>query len=172
RRLAARLLGLLACSVDFPSLISECGFGGIRKSAPIRRFVFSTLSRVSAMTIFRFTGQILPRTYTITMENHPTLKVWDYKSKADTGTMDISIENNEITVLVDLTEPIDENSEPEALRNANDAVENIVGLLSFANGMGLSFVIDKLYYEDGQTFEFGIDEPNLAKLATALQSET
>jgi hypothetical protein len=123
------------------------------------------------MTILRFTGQIFPRALTLAVTNYPTLKVWDYNKKADVGTIDISIDNNEIAIVVNLTE-IDETSELGALANANDAVDAIVSLASFQSGQGFSFIIDKIHYEDGQISDLAIAEPSLAKLTTALRSET
>ena len=123
------------------------------------------------MPTLRFTGRILPHGFTLTLMNYPRLKIWDYKKKADVGTMDISIDGNEITVLVNYIDPIDESYEVGALKNANDAVDEIVSLTAFQYGIGYGFIIDKIHYEDGRSHNMGIEEPHLAKIVTALSSE-
>jgi hypothetical protein len=117
--LAGFALGLL-------SFISECGFGGIRRSAPISCLVFFRFSRLMLMSSLRFTGKILPPGFTLDLENYPTLKIWDHEKRADVGTMDISIKGTDITVLVNHTAPIDDNLERESFRNVNDAVQGVI----------------------------------------------
>ena len=102
--------------------------------------------------------------------HYPTLKVWDHQKKTDVGTVDISIDNNDITVTISLAE-IDGTSENDALKNANDTVDAVVSLASFQSGQGFSFILDKIHYADGRAHDIGIAEPHLAKLTTALRSE-
>jgi len=122
------------------------------------------------MTVLRFTGQVLPRGFAVTLSDHPTLDLMHIDGTY-LGTLNLSIENNDFSVHFDIRGPLTDDLEREAMMRAQELVESVTSLISFQHGLGLSFIIERMHYEDGTSNEVAVEERGLPKLVTAIQSD-
>jgi hypothetical protein len=145
------------------------GFGGIRRSAPIKRRVPPRRSVLSDMIKVRFTGRIYPLAMSVSITDFPTI-VWSDGDMVGAGlspTCHVQVQNNEVTIDIDLQYFQPGLLTPLAMR-AYDTVRVAVDLLSFTSGNGFTFLLETWTNPEGETRPLMAQQPGFAELSTAV----
>jgi hypothetical protein len=152
-----------------PSFISLWGFGGIRNSAPIKRFAFATSSAVFVMPTIYLTGRILP---VVAQANFSNL------FPVNAGSEDLGLEmhfittiqNNEFTIECRLNKWDTGAIFIHVYMRAFDIISGFVDLAAFASGVGLTVMFETLTDPNGNRTQLVTQEPWLAAFATINQN--
>jgi hypothetical protein len=152
------------------SFISECGFGGIRPSAAIRRLVPVKSSEDLVMPSVRFNGRVLPTALNMTIRKHPTLKVRDVDADYDM-LFDVTIEDGHI--IIDCTVENYEASKHYSplYTRAFDIANASVNLAAFGMGVGATVILDSSIEEDGIGKILVFRDRELERLCTAFSPD-
>ncbi len=149
-----------------PSFISECGFGGIRKSAPMRRLVCSIGSRI--MPVIRFDGRVLPAAIQVSVQDHPSINWKDAEEDLDIK-FTISIRNGIVSVECEVEKFDQDVHMVRIFMRAFDLARATVDLVAFNSGYGLTVVFDTFTSPSGVTSPFVSHDPRLVPLCTAFR---
>jgi hypothetical protein len=166
------LVGLFSFfRLDFPNFISECSFGGIRKSAPIRRFVCSTLSRSLVMQTVRFIGRVLPDHVRVTLAKHICV-AWGNPEAEIVALTELQITDNIVSVTIQINKFDLQEILRIAVNNAQDLADMAVNLLALKTGDALSVVLDKVILPDGKIAPTHPKELEYTRHMTAVEPQT
>jgi hypothetical protein len=132
-------------NVGLRNFISECGLGGIRKSAPISRFLPSVGSRVMRV---QFVGRVIPDVLKITIENYPGF-TWVSTAHKASWNFSLSIKHGAVTVACELPDFEQEKHFIDLYLRAHDLAYTVLDLTSFATGKHHRLLFEKMILPNG-----------------------
>jgi len=116
------------------------------------------------MTVIRFLGSLIPRTFKVTSLGHPTVH-WRFKDlQAD---IDFEISDNELVLSCETNAATKEDI-GRLLAEAALVADGFVSLLCFKTGFGITYVIDKCKMPDGTIEDVQWLTPAVENLAASL----
>jgi hypothetical protein len=114
-------------------------------------------------------GAVLPRVAKLTVDDLPSVK-WTSKELDLEMKFGIQIRDGKISISCELNKWSQADHWMPVYMRALDTVRGIVDLASFANGVGLTVVLDQLVDADGKISHLLATQPSLAALSTSVKN--
>jgi hypothetical protein len=118
----------------------------------------------------QFKGRVLPAALPVTILGGPSLHI-ENEHLGLVSEMRFNIQDNLITVDCDVNK-LEPATMGSLVIRAHNTVESAVNLLSFSTGVGHSVILDKCHLPGGAVQDVIMEDRELAKFATAIQSSS